>query len=341
MTKETQPQDVVIGKDVEVAPLPEAERAFFPQLLSTKGFATSAAVTSQVAINALSRQALGNMRLGLNTGEGLPNVATRFASNPATLISGAGYRFSLQLLTQGLPVIVDRVAPNPDPANPRVPPSFTALWMSTTGCVFETLGLQQPIQDKVGKETKIDFKARTPAMMAAITTPLLIRNLAYSKAVFGQSKDKPLSERVGVAALVAAATNPLDNIVNISGYEAAVAKDGTSIADIYRATWKSFIGAAEQSPYEKFVGCAKKSLNGVGMRIAGVAGACVLLSPDLTNRLTQDFETYMGSVGKVWEELQNRIADKGGVDVSAEVPSSKVSANVGAALKDKKKENEL
>lgn len=291
------------AEKVEISPMPAKQRS---------QMAVAATVTSLVAANTTQRQILGNLRLGTNTGETLKDLGNRFKQNPANLVSGGAHRFTLQLLTQGMPMYYNRAQQD----RPKISESMTALWMTTAGCLFEVSGLKQPIEDKalaMGKEG-VNYLKRSPVTATCIIPVLLARNNVYSKAVFGQNEQNSLPTKLGIAAIAATFTTPLDNAVNMLAYEAATAKDGTSVTDIYRNTWKQFIGSQTAHPYEKFVNVAKKAMNGTPLRVAGVVGACYLFSKSTADRVEEGFNDYIGSVTKLWDNFQNNVADKGGIE---------------------------
>ncbi len=333
---------ITIGGDVEIKPLPEEHHPSFISLFRQSiDPTTSVAVGSQVLTNTFWRQILANGRLGVNTGESVFNVATRFAKKPSTAISGSPSRFLLQFVTQGVAATIDRSASRSGVENPiTVPASFTAQFMTLFGMVLEPINLRTPIQDKVDAMggSKINFRSRLPVMTVSVAPIILARNQFYARAVFG-NKDKTLAERTMIAAIVAVPSNPLDNLVNITAYEAAIAKDGTPLKVIFHNVWKSFAGTPTELPYDRLVHCIKKSLNGVSMRVAGVAGACVILSPEVTSKLAEGFDEYSQSFAVMWNKFQEKLSEHGGVD-SKSMPEEKPPSPTIVSADAKKVESE-
>ena len=211
--------------------------------LTTKDhFLIGATLATQTAANATNRQVLANFKLGSNTGEGYKDLFKRFGANPRTLLSGVTHRFILQGYTQALPnyynkTHVDTSAKTSN-ESPLIANLRTGTWMALAGMPFELSGLKQPIEDKAQALGKVDlhYWKKSPTIAKSIVGPLLLRNNIYSAAVFGNGH-RPLHERAGIATIAGILTNPIDNLVNIAAYEAAMAKDGTPVADIFRASW--------------------------------------------------------------------------------------------------------
>ena len=261
--------ETIVLSQGDIAPLSTKYRPWF------SSFVTATALT---AVNSAQRQFFGNLRLALNTNEAWSEMIKRFATNPKTLLSGWPHRFTLQLLTQGLPIATN-LAYASDEQKPKISSSLTALWMTTAGCVFEVSGLAQPIKDKASSlGLSVDYMRRSPAVAMCIIPIMFARNNAYTKLVFGLSDDD-MARKLMIATIGAVLTNPIDVAVNVGAWEAAKAKDGTPLTEIYRATWNHFIKTEEGiSPYQKFTQIASKAFSGTPLRIAGVAGAALIFS---------------------------------------------------------------
>jgi len=333
MGKTNSDQDQIkIGTDINIEPLPKQYHPSFLSPLKMIDPVTAGAVSFQVLGNTIWRQFFANARLGVNTGETVLGVMKRLiVDKPLTSFSGTQSRFILQMVPQGLPAIVDRSASRPDVENPtQVSVPFTALVMTLFGMVMEPINLTKPIQDKSdaldGK--KINFKSRLPSMIPVVTPFIFARSACYAQAVLG-NHDKPLPERAMVAGLVGAISNPIDNAVNVAAYEAAIAKDGTPLKEIFYNVLKSFVGTSQELPYERLVKCIGKSLSGVVMRTTSLAGACIMLSPEITHKLEKNFDEYSESIKMVWDKFQNQVADKGGVDPDSVQEQKAPSSTVG------------
>jgi len=248
-------------------------------------------VSIQICANSLQRQALGNIKLGSNTGELRNELFGRYKLNPLHLLSGITHRFTLQMLTQGLPMIINRTNSSwlnkerltrTDTHPPLISESVTALWMTTIGCIFEVSGLKQPIQDKANSALKGDIQYWSKAFHIGlcITPFVLLRNYVYAQVVFGQDNDNPLYKRLGIAVIAGVITNPVDNAINIVAYKTAIAKKDIPIKVNYKNSLDQFLCRGEPtSSLEKRTALILRNLlNGALYRILGVGGACILLS---------------------------------------------------------------
>lgn len=247
--------------------------------------------TFQVLANSIQRQVLNNLKLGVNTNETWNSLGSRFGKNPSTILSGLPHRFTLQFLTQGLPMYYNKVSK--DQINEKkISDSLTALWMTVAGCVFEVSGLKQPIEDKakaLGNEN-IKYWQRGFQVASSITPLVLLRNNFYAKVVFGQNKDDPMSQRALTAAAAGIITNPIDNAINIVAYETAVANKSSSMIDIYRQTWNRFIVLDSiDSPYNRSIQILRNILSGSPLRVIGLVGACVIFSDQTSDVLREIF----------------------------------------------------
>lgn len=327
MSKKDAPVDIILSEG-DVTMMTAKELAYFSPILAT---------LFQVGGNAANRQALGNLRLGLHTGENLGEVVKRLTAS--TLLSGFPHRFTGQFLTQGVPMAVNRIFSGDPAAKPTISPTFTALWMTAAGCGFEISGFKQPIQDKATSVGlgDIHYWQKVPRVAMCIIPISLVRNFAYSKLVFGQSSEDSLPKRAAIVLGGAFITNPVDTAVNVAAYEAAIAKDGTPITDIFRATWRYFMDTEGAiSPYQKFAKIANKAFSGATLRMTGVAGAAIIFSKAAGDMLEEGFKEYGEKTSQLWHQFQERVAEHGGVDLPKEsevappvvIPDSEKAASV-------------
>lgn len=320
-------------KNVEVAlPINEPEKA----ALTTKDrLLIGATLATQTAANATSRQFLANFKLGSNTGEGYKDLFERFGKNPRTILSGVTHRFILQGYTQALPNYYNKThaADTSKPSNdsPLIANLRTGTWMALAGMPFELSGLKRPIEDKADSlgKTNLNYWGKSPTIAKSILAPLLLRNNIYSAAVFGNS-NRPLHERAGIAAIAGILTNPIDNLVNIAAYEAAIAKDGTPVADIFRATMEQFIGSEKDlRPYAKLNNFLRKSMNGGELRVFGVVGATMIFSKEVGKYIEEWISNNIKRVEKFLDCCETNINKKGGITAHcADTPPPSTSTKV-------------
>ncbi len=307
-----------MSKDSEIKP-PEISEVPVEKLSYLGPILTAA---SLVAVNALQRQFLANGRLGINNGESWGSAFERLFKSSETAFSGFSHRFVLQGLTQGVPLAFNRSHTNSSDADkkPKISSSLTALWMTAMGGVLEVSGLGPPIKDKARSDGKgeINYFRRAP-VVAACTVPFMYgRNLAYAQLVFGQS-DKDLPKKLAVASVGAVLTNPLDAAINVAAYEAAIAKDGTPVADIFCATWQHFMEIEKgASPYQNLTRIMSKCFSGAPLRVAGVGGAALIFSKPVADAVQEGFENYIAKSQELWSRFQSKIVEHGGVDLPKE-----------------------
>ena len=296
-------------------------------------FATIFAVTSQIALNALQRNAFGVGKFRGNTGgEKLSDVAAVLREKPSLMLGGLESRFKLQLLTQGLPTIKNRLSPSGE----QISPGIISALMTTLGVYFEAKGLEKPTRDKAAKfnipidKTSHEFlKAAAPA----IAIPMWVRNTIYAKTVFGG--ERPLEERCGIAAVVGSFTTPFDNFLNEIAYVSGTAQE-PSIVDAYKKTWAKFTASeVKGDPYARFMQSLKINFNGVGLRIPAVAGATFLLAKENTTAIEEAITPYTRSVGKFFEMLGNEIEARGGFEKESLTgrPAGEIARPVAMSLK--------
>ncbi|NBV06896.1 MAG: hypothetical protein EBS06_06655 [Proteobacteria bacterium] len=316
--KSNQKSEIILSeKDVE--PASAKDRS---------SFITAASIATQVTLNSAQRQILGNLRLGVNNGENTNELLNRFKKNPLMILSGLPHRFTLQALTQGLPMYYNRVS-SKEGETKKISESLTALWMTTAGCFFEVSGFKQPVLDKA-KESGIDlnFWKKAPQVAVCITPLVLLRNNIYAQAVFGQNKNDPLEKKIMTAGIAGILTNPVDSAINIMAYETSIAKDGTPLTEIYRNTWNHFIASELKgsSPYLRFTKVVANTLNGATLRVLGVGGASLIFSKQASDALEEGFSKYMEGISGLWNIFQNNVADRGGAENREEkkLPSSSI-----------------